>query len=356
MVFFESTAECFLYIQDNPKRRKKMKRKSGLLICIAILGISLLLVNSVAFGADKVIKLTFGSASSKGLPTYTALEKWAELVQQRAQGRVQILTAQERKLGGDKDMIELVGSGALEGAHCSSAMFDGFTPALNALQMPFLINDYDMLKKVFLANYTMELLSAIKELKLQPLGLIENGYRHIGNNTRPITNPADLKGLKIRVGENKMHEEIFSALGAIPVPISYGEIYTSMQTGVINGTEINATSASSEKLMEVIKYFSLTGHFFWPSVAFMNVKVWDGLPKDIQKIFSDTWREIIPWQIDLCKGEDEKAMKVMEGRGIKINQADSRAFYEGSKFVYDKYMKDPRVAKFVKAVQAMQKK
>ena len=333
-----------------------MNRKTGMLTCIAILGISLLLVSSVAFGADKVIKLTFGSASSKGLPTYIALEKWAELVLQRTKGRVEFVLAQERKLGGDKDMIELVGSGALEGAHCSSAMFDGFTPALNALQLPFLINDYDMLKKVFLADHTMELLSAIKERNLHPLGLIENGYRHIGNNTRPIAKPADLKGLKIRVGENKMHEEIFAALGAIPVPISYGEIYTSMQTGVINGTEINATSASSEKLMEVIKYFSTTGHFFWPSVAFINVKVWDGLPKDIQKIFADTWREIIPWQIDLTRELDQKATKVMEGRGIKINQADSKAFYEGSKFVYDKYMKDQRVAKFVKAVQAMQKK
>jgi TRAP-type transport system periplasmic protein len=338
-----------------PERRKKMNRKASFLFCFAAIGIFSLLFHSVAFGADQVIKLTFGSASSKGLPTYTALEKWAELVQQKAPGRVQFVLAQERKLGGDKDMIELVGSGALEGAHCSSAMFDGFMPALNALEMPFLINDYEMLKKVFLADYTMELLSSMKELKLHPLGLMENGFRHIGNNTRPIATPADLKGMKIRVGENKMHEAIFSALGAIPVPISYGEIYTSMQTGVINGTEINATSASSEKLMEVIKYFSMTGHFFWPSVAFINNKVWDSLPKDLQKIFADTWREMIPWQIDLCKAEDEKAMKVMEGKGIKINQADSRAFLEGSKFVYDKYMTDPRVAKFVKAVEAMKK-
>ena len=240
-------------------------------------------------------------------------------VAKKTKGRVEFVLAQERKLGGDKDMIELVGSGALEGVTVHPQCLTVFkTPALNALQMPFLINDYEMLKKVFLADYTMELLSAIKERNLYPLGLIENGYRHIGNNTRPIAKMADLKALKIRVGENKMHEEIFAALGAIPVPISYGEIYTSMQTGVINGTEINATSASSEKLMEVIKYFSLTGDFFWPSVAFINVKVWDGLPKDIQKIFSDTWREMIPWQVDLTKGEDEKAMKVMEGRGIKI--------------------------------------
>lgn len=163
-----------------------MNRKAGRLICIAVIGIFLLSANSVVFGAEKVIKLTFGSASSKGLPTYIALEKWAELVKQKAKGRVEFVLAQERKLGGDKDMIELVGSGALEGAHCSSAMFDGFMPTLNALQLPFLINDYDMLKKVFLADYTMELLSAIKVRNLVPLGLIENGYRHIGNNTRPI--------------------------------------------------------------------------------------------------------------------------------------------------------------------------
>ena len=165
-----------------------------------------------------------------------------------------------------------------------------------------------------------------------------------------------MKGLKVRVAEVKMHQEMFNGLGAIPVPVSYGEIYTALQTGVIRGTEINATSASSEKLMEVIKFFSLTGHFFWPSFNFVNQKVWDSFPPDVQKIIDSSMKELIPYQINLCKETDKKAMATMEKRGIKINQADSKAFFEGSKFIYEKYMKDPAVAKFVNAVQAAKKK
>ncbi len=238
-------------------------------------------------------------------------------------------------------------------AHCSTAVFDGFLPDLNALQMPFLIKDYDTQQKIFLADFTKKLLSGIEKLNLHPLGLIENGYRHIGNNVRAINTPADLKGIKLKVAETKMHQEIFSALGAIPIPISYGEIYTSLKTGVINGTEINATSASSEKLMEVIKFFSLAGHFFWPSVGFVNKSLWEKMSPEDQKLLEESWREMIPWQIALCKERGAKAMETMKKRDIAINQGDSRVFMEKSNFIYDKYMKVPAVAEFVKAVQEM---
>jgi TRAP-type transport system periplasmic protein len=126
-----------------------------------------------------------------------------------------------------------------------------------------------------------------------------------------------------------------------------------LQTGVIRGTEINATSASSEKLMEVIKYFSLTGHFFWPTLNFVNKKTWDTIPADLQKIIYSSFRELIPAQVAYCDDIDKKAMVTMEKRGIKINQADAKAFKDASKFMYDKYMKEPKIAKFVNAVQAM---
>ena len=238
-------------------------------------------------------------------------------------------------------------------AHASTAVFDGFFPDLNALQMPFLINSYEELQKVYLADFTAKLLKKMESINLHPLGLIENGYRHLGNNVRSINVPADMKGIKLRVAESKMHQEIFKALGAIPIPISYGEIYTSLKTGVINGTEINATSASSEKLMEVIKFFSMTGHFFWPSVGFINKAKWDGLSPEDQKILTDSWNEMIPWQIALCKNADTKALETMKKRGIVVNQADSKAFLEGAKGIYDNYMKVPEIAEFVGKVKAM---
>ena len=330
-----------------------MNKKKWIIFFILPFVISVFCATSSTFAADKVIKYRFSTASFPGLPTHTWTIKYAELIKEKTNGRYQIEPIQERKLGGDKDNIELVGAGAVEMGHSSSALFDGFFMDLNALQMPFLITSYDSLEKVFLADYTKQLLAALEKLNLHPLGLIENGFRHIGNNVRAVNRPEDLKGIKIRVAETKMHQEIFEGLGAIPVPISYGEIYTSLKTGVINGTEINATSASSEKLMEVITYFSLTGHFFWPSVAYVNKGIWDGLSPEDQKIFEEAWRELVPWQIALCKEKDKQAMLTMEKRGIKVNQADQKLFIEGSKFVYDKYMQFPAVEKFVKEVQAM---
>ncbi len=331
-----------------------MNKKTWIIFFILSFMISLFCVNSPTVAAEKVVKYRFGTASFPGLPTHTWTIKFSEVMKERTNGKYQIEAIQERKLGGDKDNIEMVGAGAFEMGHSSTAIFDGFFPDLNALQMPFLINSYESLEKVFLADFTQKLLTALEKINLHPLGLIENGYRHIGNNVRSIYKPEDLKGIKLRVAETKMHQEIFSALGAIPIPISYGEIYTSLKTGVINGTEINATSASSEKLMEVLSHFSLTGHFFWPSVIYINKNVWNSIPPQDQKIFEQVIVELVPWQIALCKDKDKNAMETMEKRGIKINQADSKLFFEGSKFIYDKYMKYPAVATFVDAVKAMQ--
>ena len=330
-----------------------MNKKTVTIICILSFAISVLFCVSTPLAAEKAMKFRFGTASFPGLPTHTWTIKFAEVMKEKSNGKYIIEPIQERKLGGDKDMIELVRAGAVEMGHCSTALYDAYFPDLNALQMPFLINSYDELQKVFLADYTKKLISALERLDLHPLGLIENGYRHIGNNVRAIYKPEDLKGIKIRVAETKMHQELFEGLGAIPIPISYGEIYTSLKTGVINGTEINATSASSEKLMEVLSYFSLTGHFFWPSIAFVNKGVWNSIPPQDQKLIEQVMVELVPWQIELCREKDKKAMETMEKRGIKINQADTKAFLEGSKFMYDEYMQYPAVANFVKAVEAM---
>ena len=333
-----------------------MKRKTVVLVGILIVSLSLLWANPDTFAAEKVIKLRYGGDMSLTLPPAPALAKWVQLVKERTQGKVDITLFLERKLGTDKDMPELVRAGVIDMGCCSTALFDGYFPYLTAIQMPFLIKGYEAMEKIFLADFTAELLSNLEQLGLHPLGMSECGFRHIANNIKPVVKPEDIKGMKIRVAETKMHQEIFSAFGAIPVPVSYGEIYTSLQTGVIRGTEINATSASSEKLMEVMKFFSLTGHFFWPTVNFVNRKVWDSIPPDAQKIMESSFRELMPYQISICKDLDQKASQTMEKRGIKINQADSNAFFEASKTIYDKYMKEPKVAKFVNAVQALQKK
>jgi tripartite ATP-independent transporter DctP family solute receptor len=341
-------------INNSKFREGKMKKAifGGWIVSFAI--VSLLFVGSTVHGADTAIKMRFASASFPGLPTYAMTDKFAEVMKEKSNGRILIQAIQQRKLGADLDLIELVKGGAVDMANVSTAVFDGFVPDLDALQLPFLIKDYDALQKVFLADYTTKLLSVLEKLHMHGIGLNENGLRGLANNVRPIYKPADLKNIKMRVGECKMHQEIFSALGAIPIPISYGEIYTSLKTGVISGTEINATSAASEKLMEVIKYYATIGHFFWPSVAVINLKTWNKLSPEDRKLFEDTWHELIPWQINICRTQDAKAMKTMKKRGIVITNPDKKAFYDKCEFIYQKYMKYPAIDEFVKSVRAMQ--
>jgi TRAP-type transport system periplasmic protein len=329
-----------------------MKRRTTWWLWIAIVGISLCLVTP-AGAADQVFKLKYGGDMALTLPPSPFVQKWADNVKARTNGRVEIAVILERKLGTDKDMPELVRGGAVDMGCTSTGVMDGYFPYLIPMQMPFLIKDYAMLEKVFLSDAAAELATNIRQLGLEPLGYMECGFRHIANNQKPINKPEDLKGMKIRVAETKAHQEMFQGLGAIPVPVSYGEIYTSLQTGVIRGTEINATSAASEKLMEVIKYFSLTGHFFWPTINYVNKKTWDSIPADLQKIIYNSFRELIPAQVKYCSDVDDQAMETMKKRGIQINTADHKAFVDASKFMYDKYMKEPKIAKFVNAIQAM---
>lgn len=327
-----------------------MKKK----LLAAIFVVGFICSVQTVFGKD-VVKMRYAFSASPSHVNYKPLLRACERIKKGTNGNYQITVYPGRQLGADRDTIDLIRTGVVDMGGPSAALFDRFTTSLNALQMPFLIKDYAMLKMVYLSEYTEVLVSSVLEpMNIHFLAVTESGMRGFANNVKEIITPADMKGLTFRVADNELHTKMLKVLGAIAVPISWGEIYTSMKTGVIEGAEINATSASSEKLMEVVKYYTVTGHFFWPSLLVINGDKWRSFPPDVQKIFNESFDKYTSEIVDIAKRRDLNSREEMKKRGIKISYPNTKPFLNVIQPVYDEYMrKDPRIARFVKDIQKM---
>jgi TRAP-type transport system periplasmic protein len=319
-------------------------------LLLVVMSVIFLTVSSPLMAEAK--KVRFAYSGSKYLPAYQPMKKACATITEKTNGRYEVKIYPGRQLGADKDMISLVKSGAVEIASTSLALLDAYTKSFNAWQMPFLIKDYDQLLKIYLSDFTRKYAEeGLDKVGVHFLAISENGQRGFANNVRPINSPEDMKGLRFRVAENKVHTDILTALGATAVPISYGEIYQSMKTGVIDGSEINATSASTEKLIEVISQFTMDGHFFWPGLIFCNKDFWNSISKEDQAIFNDAFTKFTVETVKRVEEKDMAAREKMKKKGIKIIYPDLAPFKEKMKFVYDTYMKDEKIASFVNFVR-----
>lgn len=169
---------------------------------------------------------------------------------------------------------------------------------------------------------------------LKILGVWENGYRHITNNKRPIVVPADLKGIKLRVPEGKWRVRMFQEYGANPSPMSFKEVFTALQTGVMDGQENPFTQIYSAKFQEVQKFISLSGHVYTPAYLTAGSKKWATLPADVRKILEDTAKETQAFVYETAAKGDRELLEKITAAGTKANEVDKKAFVDASKDIY----------------------
>jgi tripartite ATP-independent transporter DctP family solute receptor len=165
----------------------------------------------------------------------------------------------------------------------------------------------------------------------------ENGYRHITNSKRPINTPDDLKGIKLRVPEGKWRVKMFQTYGANPSPMKFSEVFTALQTGVMDGQENPFTQIYSAKFQEVQKYLSLTGHVYTPAYLTAGAKKWAALPDDVRKNLEDTARETQAYVYEVAAKDDEELLNKLKAGGMQVNTPNKDAFITASKAVYDEF-------------------
>ncbi|MBE0454250.1 TRAP transporter substrate-binding protein [Roseovarius autotrophicus] len=184
------------------------------------------------------------------------------------------------QLGGERDMIEGLQIGSLDVVITSTGPLGNFVPQVYALDLPFLFRDYDHARTVLDGEIGQELLDKIGENNLVGLAWSENGFRHVTNARHPVRTPEDLKGLKLRTMENRVHMAAFEGMGAAPTPMAFPELFTALQQGVVDGQENPVTVITAAKFWEVQKYVSLTGHVYSPAVVLASPILLDSLTEE----------------------------------------------------------------------------
>ncbi len=233
---------------------------------IAALIMLLVLVPAMLFAQAKPIVLRLAETHPKGYPTELGDEEFARLVKERSNGRIIIEVYPGSQLGQEKAVIEQVQFGAIDLTRVSISPVASFVPKLNAFQMPYLYRNSEHMWKVLKGDIGKELLASLEPFGFIGLGWFEAGARSFYTTKKAVRTPADLKGMKIRVQESELMMGLVSAFGAVPTPMPYGEVYSSLQTGVIDGAENNPPSYYSASHYEVAKYYTLDEHTMVPEI------------------------------------------------------------------------------------------
>lgn len=261
-------------------------------------------------------------------PVFKTYQEMADLIGERTKGEYKIEVYGNATLGEQRATMELVQSGALDMASVYAGNIETVQPTYEIISTPYIFKDFDHYHKCLTSDkFREKLYMASYDKGFVALTHMEAGARSFYNRLKPIITPNDLHGMKIRVTESPTPIEMATLLGASPVALPYGEVYTALQQGLIDGAENNPTALVSVKHGEVAKYYSLTEHTRVPDMVIISSKTWDSLSEENKKIFEDTAREIsLKYNTiydEAIKKELEYAQNEMN---VKINEVDQEPF------------------------------
>ncbi|MGB7540752.1 MAG: TRAP transporter substrate-binding protein [Burkholderiales bacterium] len=290
------------------------------------------------------VELKFGHVGEPGSLIGASADEFARRVNARLAGRYKVVVYGSSQLGGDKEMLQKLKLGTLDLVEPSTVM-SSEADIFGVFEMPYLVKDRKHMQRIEKELFWSKFEPEVERKGLKILAVWENGFRHITNNKHPIDTPADLKGIKLRVPEGKWRVKMFQAYGANPSPMKYSEVFTALQTGVMDGQENPFAQIYSAKFYEVQKYLSLTGHVYTPSYVAVGLKKWGTLPADVRKVLEDTAKETQPFVYEKAARDDEELLVKMKAAGIQVNTPNKDAFIAASKPVYDEYAREVPGAK-----------
>lgn len=289
-----------------------------------------------------------------GYPTVEGVKYFGELIKERTGGRYGVEVYHSAQLGEEKDTIEQVRSGVIELNRVSMAPFNGTVKESIVPALPYIFRSEDHMHKVMDGAIGDQIKAAFEPAGLVVLAFYDAGARSFYNRTKPINSVADMHGLKFRVIQSDIFVDMVAALGANATPMPYGEVYSSIETGVIDGAENNFPSYDTAKHYEVAKNFSLDEHTILPEVFVMNKAAFDKLTPEDQAIFKQAGKDSVAKQRELWAAKVSASRKIVEDAGAQITTPEKQGFIDAMKPVYDKHVKDDVLKKMVADVQAVQ--
>ena len=244
------------------------------------------------------------------------------------------------QLGGEKAQLEGLMAGTHDFTMVTQAPLSNWLPQFMALDMPYLISNEAQADKVLAGDVGKYLADLLPGKGLYLLGWGENGFRNFTNNARPLQKPDDLKGLKIRVMENRLMIDTLKMWGCDPTPIPFTELYTALQQGTVDGQENPVTLIETSRFNEVQKFLTISNHFYSPFIFYGSKITMDKLPADLQKAIREAAQEASDYQKKLVREDNAKAVAKMEKAGMKVNRltdAELKMWADKSRPIYEMY-------------------
>lgn len=282
-------------------------------------------------------ELHLGHASTESNPRHDAALFFATRVAELSDGDLTVTVASNAQLGDDAEMMTGLRLGALDLSVSSQGAMASIIEEATLIGLPFLFRDSATAWQVLDGPVGDQLSARAADKGIVVLGYWDNGIRLITNNTRPITEPDDLKGLKIRIPSDPMANDIFTTLGANPVPIPFAETYLALQQGVADGQENPAVNIHSQKFHEVQKYLSMSHHKyeFLPFLA--SDVTWASLSEAERSVLTEAAKETTAFQRDFAAEANVERLADMRAAGITISEIDTAAFQQAVTPVYNKW-------------------
>ena len=288
--------------------------------------------------ASAQTEIKFGHVGEPGSLFDQSAQEFAKRANAKLGTKAKVVVYGSSQLGGDSELMKKLKLGTVDLALPSTVM-SSQVPVFGLFEMPYLVKDRDHMARIRDKVVVPDLEPAAEKAGYHIIGIWENGFRQITNNKHPIVKPDDLQGLKLRVPGGTWRVKMFKAYGANPSPLAFSEVFVALQTGVMDAQENPLAQIYPARFYEVQKYLSMTGHVYTPAYVTAGAS-WSRLPPDVQKILSDTAKEMEPVVYKIAAKLDEDLLKKLKEAGMKVNEADKDAFIKASSKIYEDFSKE----------------
>ncbi len=312
------------------------------------LSLLLLLMSCGSEKKGKEFKLAHGLDVNH--PVHKAMEHLGEKLTEISDGELSLKIYPSQQLGSERECLELLQLGSVDITKVSAAVLENFVPDMGVLSIPYAFSDKSHAHRVYDGPLGEELLKSCYPQHFRGLCFYDAGSRSFYTKDRAVHSPADLKGLKIRVQESITAINMVRSMGGSPTPISWGELYTALQQGVVDGAENNPPSFYLSRHYEVCRYYSLDEHTLVPDVLLISLKTWNDLNQQEKNWLKEAVRSSVKLQRKLWEESEEKALAEVEKAGVTIIIPDKSVFKQAIAGMFQAYRQDSLIDYYLNQV------
>lgn len=320
----------------------------------AVLGLALLLWAGGCAARSEVTVIKMGHGLDVSHPVHQAMLYMGERLVEKSDSTMRLDVYPSQQLGTERELLELLQIGSVGMTKVSSAVLEGFVPEYQVFGLPYLFRDEAHRFRVWDGAVGREILRSGQEFGLRGITYYDAGTRNFYTKDRPVHAPSDLRGLKIRVQESPLAMQMIQALGGSPTPIAWGELYTALQQGIVDGAENNAPSFYLSRHYEVCRYYSLDEHTAVPDVVLVSTVLWNDLDEQQRRWLQEAADESAEHQKVLWAASVRESLEALEAAGVEIIRPDTEPFAEQVAAMYETYRDRPRVYDLIRRIQEVQ--